>query len=43
VDTSSTLGFMIELLEPSPGRDAMFARMRAAAETWDGAEPIVFS
>jgi Glyoxalase/Bleomycin resistance protein/Dioxygenase superfamily len=42
VDTSPALGFMIELLEPSPGRDAMFAKMRDAAETWDGTNPIVF-
>lgn len=36
VDTSSTLGFMVELLEPSPARTEVFAAMRAAAETWDG-------
>src|SRR5262245_62724 len=36
VDTTATLGFMVELLEPSPGREAMFARMRAAADAWDG-------
>ncbi|GMU77248.1 MAG: hypothetical protein AMXMBFR46_00490 [Acidimicrobiia bacterium] len=41
VDTSSTLGFMVELLEPSPGRAAMFAGMREAAEAWDGTSPIV--
>ncbi len=32
---------MIELLEPSPGRAAMFAGIRDAAETWDGTNPIV--
>jgi hypothetical protein len=32
---------MVELLEPSPGRDAMFAKMRDAAETWDGTNHIV--
>lgn len=42
VDTSATLGFMVELLEPSAGRAAMFATMRDAAETWDGTDPIVF-
>jgi hypothetical protein len=42
VDTSHTLGFMVELLEPSAGREAMFARMREAAETWDGTDHIVF-
>jgi len=41
VDTSPTLGFMIELLEPSPGRAAMFAGIRDAAEAWDGTNPIV--
>lgn len=41
VDTSPALGFMVELLEPSPQRDAGFAAMRAAAENWDGSEPIV--
>ncbi len=41
LDTSSTLGFMIELLEPSATRDAGFAAMREAAETWDGTNPIV--
>ncbi len=40
VDTTPTLGFMVELLEPSPVRDAGFAAMRAAAEAWDGADPI---
>lgn len=41
VDTSSTLGFMVELLEPSAARDAGFAAMRAAAEKWDGSDPVV--
>ena len=41
VDTTATLGFMIELLEPSPTRDGWFATMRKAAQTWDGVEPIV--
>jgi hypothetical protein len=41
VDTSRTLGFMIELLEPSPGRSTMFAGMRDAAETWDGTNRII--
>jgi Glyoxalase/Bleomycin resistance protein/Dioxygenase superfamily len=41
VDTSPTLGFMIELLEPSVTRAAWFANMRQAAESWDGTNPIV--
>jgi hypothetical protein len=40
VDTTPTLGFMVELLEPSPAREKGFAAMRAAAESWDGADPI---
>ncbi|HVJ95652.1 MAG TPA: VOC family protein [Acidimicrobiia bacterium] len=41
VDTSRTLGFMVELLEPSPSREAGFAMMRGAAESWDGKNAIV--
>jgi hypothetical protein len=41
VDTSPTLGFMVELLERSPSRDAFFTRMRQAAESWDGTDPVV--
>ncbi len=41
VDTSPTLGFMIELLEPSTTREAWFSHMREAAETWDGTNLIV--
>jgi hypothetical protein len=41
VDTSPTLGFMVELLEPSATREAWFSHMRQAAETWDGTNPIV--
>jgi hypothetical protein len=40
VDTSPSLGFMVELLEPSRSRAQGFAAMRAAAETWDGKNPI---
>ncbi|EFC84548.1 VOC family protein [Parafrankia sp. EUN1f] len=41
IDTSPTLGFMIELLEPSETREAWFSTMRAAARTWDGSDAIV--
>jgi hypothetical protein len=41
VDTTSTLGFMVELLEPSPGRAAFFTTMRDAAARWDGQQAIV--
>lgn len=40
VDTSADLGFMVELLERSRARDAGFAAMRAAAESWDGKSAI---
>ena len=40
VDTSATLGVMVELLERSRARDRGFAAMRAAAESWDGQNPI---
>ncbi|ORA19484.1 hypothetical protein BST14_05440 [Mycobacterium arosiense ATCC BAA-1401 = DSM 45069] len=36
VDTSPTLGIMVELLESNPALTETFAAMRAAAETWDG-------
>ena len=41
VDTTTTLGFMVELLEPSDARDAWFAHMRKAAARWDGSDRIV--
>jgi hypothetical protein len=41
VDTSPTLGFMVELLEPSASRQAWFSHMRDAAESWDGRKPFV--
>lgn len=40
VDTTPMLGFMVELLEPSPVREKGFAAMRAAAQSWDGVDPI---
>lgn len=39
VDTSPTLGFMVELLEASRARQEAFALMREAAEAWDGKRP----
>jgi len=41
VDTSRTLGFMVELLEPSATREAAFAGMRQAADTWDGTTRVI--
>jgi Glyoxalase/Bleomycin resistance protein/Dioxygenase superfamily len=40
VDTSSALGFMVELLEQSRARAMGFATMRTAAEQWDGRQSI---
>lgn len=41
VDTSPTLGFMVELLENSVARAEAFAAMRTAAESWDGQHATV--
>lgn len=41
IDTSPTLGLMVELLERSKMRDRFFAHMHEAAQHWDGSEPIV--
>lgn len=40
LDTSPTLGCMIELIEASTAQDAFFSRIRAAARDWDGSDPI---
>ncbi|MBI1250888.1 MAG: hypothetical protein GC189_05410 [Alphaproteobacteria bacterium] len=40
VDTGGGPGTMIEILKPAPGSRELFAMMRAAAQTWDGAEPV---
>ena len=40
IDTSASLGFMVELLERSKARNMGFAAMRAAAESWDGTTAI---
>jgi len=41
VDTSDSLGVMVELLEPSEMRTRWFAHMRAAAADWDGERAVV--
>ena len=41
VDTTPTLGFMVELLERSKVRDGFFAHMRDAAQNWDGTSSVV--
>lgn len=40
LDTTPTLGFMVELIEANPTADAVFAQFRAAAEAWDGRDPV---
>jgi hypothetical protein len=41
VDTVSTLGFMVEILErKDPMIDVVFDKIRNAADTWNGEEPI---
>lgn len=40
VDTTASLGHMLELYEPSPGLSTFYAMVAAAAEGWDGSDPI---
>jgi len=40
VDTSATLGFMVELIEANAVADAVFASFREAAAHWDGGDPL---
>ena len=40
IDTVSTLGFMTELITANAIADQVFAAFRAAAEGWDGADPV---
>jgi hypothetical protein len=40
VDTRPTLGHMVELYEPTPGLRAFYSMVRAAAEDWDGLDPV---
>ncbi|MDQ2677717.1 MAG: VOC family protein [Actinomycetota bacterium] len=41
VDTSPSLGVMVELLEPSDMRTGWFAHMKKAADRWDGVDAVV--
>ena len=36
IDTSATLGHMVEIIEDTPAIRAFFAAVREAGETWDG-------
>ncbi len=40
LDLSSTLGFMVELLDANPVADGVFQAFRDAAESWDGSDPV---
>jgi hypothetical protein len=39
VDTTATLGFMVELVEKNALADAVYAQFREAALNWDGKNP----
>ena len=40
IDTTATLGFMVELVTKNPVADGVFGAFRAAAENWDGKDPV---
>jgi len=40
VDTTATLGVMVELITANPVAEAVFGQIRAAAENWDGKDPV---
>jgi hypothetical protein len=40
IDTVATLGFMTELITANPIAEQVFGAIRAAAEGWDGSDPI---
>src|SRR3546814_15004611 len=40
VDTRAQLGFMIELIEANEVAASVFAQFRAAAQHWDGRDPV---
>ena len=40
LDTISTLGFMTELITANPVAEQVFGAFRAAAEGWDGSDPV---
>jgi hypothetical protein len=40
IDTSATLGFMVELIEANTVADTVFSRFREAATAWDGKDPL---
>jgi len=40
IDTTSRLGFMVELIEANPIADTVFEQFRSAAKNWDGKNPL---
>lgn len=40
IDTSASLGFMLELIEANPVAEQVFGAFRAAAANWDGRDPV---
>jgi catechol 2,3-dioxygenase-like lactoylglutathione lyase family enzyme len=40
IDTTATLGLMVELVTKNPVADSVFGAIRAAAENWDGTNPV---
>ncbi len=40
VDTRATLGHMVELYEPTPSLRSFYSTVRAAADGWDGGDPV---
>ena len=40
IDTVATLGFMTELITANPIAEQVFGAFRAAAEVWDGSDPV---
>lgn len=40
IDCSATLGFMVELITANPIAEQVFGAFRAAADGWDGSDPI---
>lgn len=40
VDTSHTMGFMVEIMTAGPATQWVFDKVRSAAENWDGRDPV---
>ena len=40
VEAKPSLGFMVELITANPVADSVFDQFRAAADNWDGKDPL---